>query len=274
MVDYISHGFTADKKRYTAVVVRYDNYCLVCGVAICSQHDQFSKKQGQKIAQKRLNTFFRLVKKMGGLHEVVKIRDFSFGGIFLITSRELPTTKLHTVNVGSIKPLLSIAPEQFEVITKAINSVMSKNSTDINKLLFYQHYYREKIRKERKMKVDKPVQPVKIKGAGNIAGNKYIIRKMITLFTEHPEYRDRRYDAIEKIIMDNYLPLYGKSIKSDGKLFYDIDRVFRLVQQKIEELRGKDWEKRQKKGGVGNDFTKAEVKTIESICVQMQINFK
>lgn len=106
--------------------------------------------------------------------------------------------------------------------------------------------------------------------------NKYIIRKMITLFKEHPEYRDKRLETIEKIIIDNYMPLWGKSIKSDCKLANDIDRVFRLIQQKIPELRGKDWLKRQRMGGVISEeyFTKKELNIVESVSIQLEIKFK
>lgn len=99
---------------------------------------------------------------------------------------------------------------------------------------------------------------------------------MILLFRQHPEYRDKRWLAIEKIITDNYMPLWGKSILSDCKLAYDIDRMFRLIQQKIPELRGKEWLKRQRMGGVASSevFSDREQKNVTNAYVQMQIQFR
>ena len=76
-----------------------------------------------------------------------------------------------------------------------------------------------------------------------------LVERVIKLFTEHPLYRDDRYGTIEYICDTHYKEMYGKSIRTDFKLLSDIDRAFRIIQQKMPSLRGREWIKRQIKSG-------------------------
>jgi len=77
-----------------------------------------------------------------------------------------------------------------------------------------------------------------------------LLTQVIDLFKEQPKYRDDRYGTIKYIIETYHLDVYGHNgVLSDFKLLTDIDRIFRLVQQEIPELRGKEWLKRQMQSG-------------------------
>ena len=77
-----------------------------------------------------------------------------------------------------------------------------------------------------------------------------IINQVINLFEELPDYRDNRFGTIEYIVDRYYMDFYGKQgVLYDFKLLTDIDRIFRLVQQEIPALRGKEWLKRQMLSG-------------------------
>jgi hypothetical protein len=78
---------------------------------------------------------------------------------------------------------------------------------------------------------------------------KNLIEQVINLFITIPEYRDNRIGTVEYIINKYYKNYLGKSIKTDFKLFTDIDRAFRYIQQNEPSLRGIYWGKRQKKSG-------------------------
>jgi hypothetical protein len=78
---------------------------------------------------------------------------------------------------------------------------------------------------------------------------KIVVQQVIKLFLDEPQYRDDRYGTIEKIVSDNYMADYGKSICIDFKLMTDIDRAFRYIQQYEPKLRGANWLKRQKQSG-------------------------
>ena len=82
-----------------------------------------------------------------------------------------------------------------------------------------------------------------------------IINQVINLFERFPDYRDDRYGTIEYIVQNHYADMYGKSgLRYDFKLLTDIDRVFRLVQQEIPALRGKEWLKSGQRVALFGEF--------------------
>lgn len=76
-----------------------------------------------------------------------------------------------------------------------------------------------------------------------------LVNQVINLFESCPEFRDNRYGTIQYIVENHYKEFYGQGILYDFKLLTDIDRVFRLIQQEIPELRGREWLKRQMLSG-------------------------
>lgn len=78
---------------------------------------------------------------------------------------------------------------------------------------------------------------------------KLIIKKVIDLFTNKPQFRDDRWGTIKKIV---------EELRSENKDFsewvivqhaFDVDRSFRYVQQHIPSLRGNNWLQRQRNSG-------------------------
>jgi hypothetical protein len=102
---------------------------------------------------------------------------------------------------------------------------------------------------------------------------KILIEQVINLFISQPDYRDSRYGTIEYICNQYYKEYYGLNIKSDYKMLSDIDRCFRLVQQEIPKLRGKNWIKRQKQAGeIPKDKYDIEIsENINNVCKQLKI---
>ena len=100
-----------------------------------------------------------------------------------------------------------------------------------------------------------------------------IVNQVISLFKKHPSFRDERYGTIEFICLKYYRDFYGKSIYSDYKLLSDIDRAFRLVQQRIPDLRGNTWLQRQVQGGEisKNDLDEIMDEEIESAAKQLNL---
>jgi len=89
--------------------------------------------------------------------------------------------------------------------------------------------------------------------------NKTILTKVVTLFTDYPNYRDDRWGTI-KLLLDDVIP--DKSAVKTAYIIhvaFTIDRYFRYVQQHIISLRGNEWRKRQKQGGeAGGNYDKDE----------------
>lgn len=79
---------------------------------------------------------------------------------------------------------------------------------------------------------------------------KILVEQVIKLFIEQPNYRDDNYGTIEYIVKKHYADDYGKSITVDFKLMSDISRAYRYIQQFEPKLRGENWLKRQRQGGV------------------------
>ncbi len=82
-------------------------------------------------------------------------------------------------------------------------------------------------------------------------GNKTLMIKVIKLFQEQPDYRDDRWGTI-KYMLDLAVP--DKSVVSTEYIVhtsFTVDRFFRYIQQHMPSLRGKNWAKRQKRGGRG-----------------------
>jgi hypothetical protein len=78
---------------------------------------------------------------------------------------------------------------------------------------------------------------------------KTLIERVIKLFIENPKMRDDKYATVEYVVNKYYKSHIGKSVKTDFKLYSDIDRAFRYIQQHEKSLRGDNWKKRQKQGG-------------------------
>lgn len=78
---------------------------------------------------------------------------------------------------------------------------------------------------------------------------KNVVKKVIDLFTENPEYRDDRWDTI-KAVTDSLRETFP-DLTEWGiiQLAFDADRAFRYVQQHVPNLRGASWMLRQLMAG-------------------------
>ena len=106
---------------------------------------------------------------------------------------------------------------------------------------------------------------------------KQVIAQVIKLFTDEPKYRDFKYGTITKIVKTHYSNEFGNDIEATCKLIMEIDRANRFIQQHVPALRGKNWLKRQKQGGVisADEYEKqlAISKALKKICLQLEMQF-
>lgn len=102
-----------------------------------------------------------------------------------------------------------------------------------------------------------------------------MIEQAVKAFTENPELRDDRYGFIEYMMQQNFYYVIGsKDVILSYRIMHDIDRCFRMIQQRVPELRGKKWEQRQKKGGHGaTDEYASMQKELDDAVKQSAFNF-